>query len=137
MTTPLVDSQITEAIEDEHAMYIPYAPHLKADKCYTANYKVPPNKEFWSITMYNADKYLVSNEANTLNKYNTTLNEDGTFTAYFGSAEQCGDVANRVDTVDGWNFLMRSYRPDVEAFKGYKMPDVKPLDKSVASQKST
>ncbi len=112
--------------EDEHAMYIPYAPGLKADQCYTATYAVPANDEFWSITIYDSNKYLVSNNANSLNQYNTTLNEDGTFTAYFGSVEQCGNVNNRVDTVDNWNSLMRAYRPDVAAFKQYQMPDVVP-----------
>jgi len=53
------------------------------------------------------------------------LNEDGTFTVYFGSKVQCGDVPNRLDIVDGWNFLMRAYKADVEAFKKYKMPEVK------------
>jgi len=110
--------------EDEHAMYIPYAPGLSAEKAFTATYQVPPQDEFWSITMYNADKYLVSNDRNTMNKYNTVFNDDGTFTVCFGSEEQCGDAPNRVDIVDGWNFLMRAYRPDVEGFKQYKMPEV-------------
>jgi len=56
--------------ENEHAMYIPYAPNLKADKAYTATYQVPPQHEFWSITMYDKDKYLVSNT--TIRLINTT-----------------------------------------------------------------
>ncbi|MDZ7614288.1 MAG: DUF1254 domain-containing protein [Flavobacteriaceae bacterium] len=111
--------------ENEHAMYAIYAPGLKADKCYTATYQVPPQDGFWSITMYDADKYLVSNDRNIINKYNVKMNPDGkTFTVYFGSKEQCGDVPNRLDIVDGWNFLMRAYKADVEAFKNYKMPEV-------------
>ncbi|MCK5835018.1 MAG: DUF1214 domain-containing protein [Lentisphaeria bacterium] len=115
--------------EDEHAMYAIYAPGLKADKCYKATYQVPPQNGFWSITMYDADKYLVSNDRNIINKYNVKYNEDGTFTVYFGSKEQCGDVPNRLDIVDGWNFLMRAYKPDVEAFKNYKMPEVVVVEK--------
>jgi len=110
--------------ENEHAMYAIYAPGLSADKCYKATYQVPPQDGFWSITMYDSDKYLVSNDKNIINKYNVKLNEDGTFTVYFGSKEQCGDVANRLDIVDGWNFLMRAYKADVEGFKKYKMPNV-------------
>jgi hypothetical protein len=116
--------------ENEHAMYAIYAPALKADKCYTATYQVPPQKGFWSITMYDADKYLVSNDRNIINKYNVKMNPDGkTFTVYFGSKEQCGDVPNRLDIVDGWNFLMRAYKADVEAFKKYEMPEVKEYKK--------
>jgi hypothetical protein len=111
--------------ENEHAMYAIYAPGLKADKAYTATYEVPKQDGFWSITMYDADKYLVSNDRNIINKYNVKMNPDGkTFTVYFGSKEQCGDVPNRLDIVDGWNFLMRAYKADVEAFKKYKMPEV-------------
>ena len=115
--------------EDEHAMYAIYAPGLKADKCYKATYQVPPQDGFWSITMYNADKYLVSNDRNIINKNNVKYNEDGTFTVYFGNKEQCGDVSNRLDIVDGWNFLMRAYKPDIEAFKNYKMPEVEVVEK--------
>jgi hypothetical protein len=116
--------------ENEHAMYAIYAPGLKADKCYTATYQVPPQEGFWSITMYDADKYLVSNDRNIINKYNVKLNPDGkTFTVYFGSKEQCGDMPNRLDIVDGWNFLMRAYKADVEAFKKYEMPEVKEYKK--------
>ncbi|MCZ6703464.1 MAG: DUF1214 domain-containing protein [Ignavibacteria bacterium] len=114
--------------EDEHAMYAIYAPGLKADKCYKATYQVPPQDGFWSITMYDANKYLVSNDRNIINKYNVKYNEDGTFTVYFGSKEQCGDVSNRLDIVDGWNFLMRAYKADVEAFKKYKMPEVEVVE---------
>lgn len=114
--------------EDEHAMYIPYAPKLKTDKAYRATYSVPKQDEFWSITMYNENKYLVSNDHNTINKYNVVLNEDGTFTVCFGSAEQCGNAKNRLDVSDNWNFLMRAYKPDVEAFKNYKMPKVEPVN---------
>jgi hypothetical protein len=46
------------------------------------------------------------------------LNADGTFTVYFGSAQTCDDVPNRLDTTDGWNFLMRIYRPGKSVMEG-------------------
>jgi len=36
---------------------------------------------------------------------------DGTFTVHFGSKEVCGDVPNRLEATEGWNFLMRLYAP--------------------------
>ncbi len=111
--------------EDEHAMYLIYAPGLKADKAYKATYKVPIQDAFWSMTMYDTDKFLVSNDKRVINKYNVNLNEDGTFTVCFGSKEQCGDTPNRLDIVDGWNFLLRAYKPNVEAFKKYHLPEIK------------
>ena len=53
------------------------------------------------------------------------LNEDGTFTAYFGSEELCGNRANRVDITEGWNFLMRIYRPgEAVLSRDYVLPEV-------------
>jgi hypothetical protein len=60
---------------------------------------VPENKGFWSITVYGADGYMKS-ENRALNRYyNTKFNKDGTLTAYFGSKEACGGVANRLDAL--------------------------------------
>ena len=57
-----------------------------------------------------------------------TLYDDGTFTAYFGSVEACGDKPNRVDAPEGWNFLMRIYRPGPSVLDGtYTLPDAVPL----------
>jgi hypothetical protein len=57
------------------------------------------------------------------------MNADGTFTVYFGSLETCGDVPNRLDTTEGWNFLMRVYRPGQSVLNGsYKLPDAVPAN---------
>ena len=65
---------------------------------------------------------------NILNASNTKMNADGTFTVHFGSAETCGDVPNRLDTTEGWNFLMRIYRPAKSVLEGaYKLPAAKPV----------
>jgi hypothetical protein len=95
---------------------------------YKATYKVPEHKAFWSITVYGKDGFMKSDN-NIVNSSNVKLNEDGnTFTVYFGSKEQCGDVPNRLDAPDGWNFLMRIYRPGQSVLDGsYKLPKVEPV----------
>ena len=56
------------------------------------------------------------------------LNADGTFDVYFGSREACGGVPNRLDVTEGWNFLMRIYRPGRSVLDGaYKLPEVRPV----------
>jgi len=108
---------------NEDAAYINYNGHLPADICHTATYQVPENDGFWSVTVYGADGYMKSVN-NILNAYNTKLNADGTFTVHFGSKEACGDVPNRLDAPEGWNFLMRIYRPGQSVLNGsYKLPD--------------
>jgi hypothetical protein len=109
---------------NEHAVYINYNGRLPAAGHHTATYNVPENNAFWSITIYGADGYMKS-ENSILNKFNTKINPDGTFTVHFGSKEDCGDVPNRLDVVDGWNFLMRVYRPGKSVLDGsYQLPDV-------------
>lgn len=108
------------------AVYINYNGGLPADRCHRATYRVPENDAFWSITVYGADGYMKSTNS-ILNATNTKMNADGTFTVHFGSKEACGDVANRLDAPEGWNFLMRVYRPGPSVLNGsYKLPDPVP-----------
>lgn len=112
---------------NKDAIYLNYNGHLKSDKCYTAKYIVPEHNAFWSITVYGEDGYMKSDNA-ILNGTNVKLNSDGSFDAFFGSAELCGDMQNRIDTTDGWNFLMRVYRPGPTVLNGvYKLPVVTPV----------
>jgi hypothetical protein len=112
---------------NKDAVYINYNGKLSSDKAHTATYTVPENNAFWSITVYGADGYMKSTNS-VLNKFNTKFNEDGTFTVHFGSKEQCGDVPNRLDAPEGWNFLMRVYRPGPSVLNGsYKLPDATPI----------
>jgi hypothetical protein len=106
------------------ATYLNYKGVGDPKGCQKASYRVPENKAFWSITVYGEDGYMKS-ENSILNGGNVKLNDDGSFTAYFGSKEACGDVANRLDVSDGWNFLMRIYRPGPSVLDGsYKLPAV-------------
>jgi hypothetical protein len=67
----------------------------------------------------------MKHENSILNDSNVVLNNDGTFTAFFGPKELCGDVKNRLDISDGWNFLMRIYQPGPSVLSGaYTLPNV-------------
>lgn len=113
---------------NKDAIYINYNGKLPADQCHRATYVVPENTGFWSITVYGADGYIKSANS-VLNQFNTTVNDDGTFTVYFGPKEACGDVPNRLDVTEGWNFLMRVYRPGESVLDGsYKLPDARPVE---------
>jgi len=79
---------------------------------------------FWSITMYNADGYIFDEKASVNNK-SVVYNKDGTFTMHYGN--NCPDDAvNVLDTMDGWNIMMRIYRPTDDILKdGFKLPEIK------------
>lgn len=104
------------------ATYIGYTGGPDVTQGYSATYDVPENNAFWSITVYGADGYMKS-DTNHVGSSDAVYNADGTVTVNFGSAEACGDGPNRVDISDGWNFLMRIYRPGPSVVDGtYKLP---------------
>lgn len=116
---------------DENAMYTPYAlPGAEGGTCYTATYPPVPVQAFFSITVYGPEKYLMSNENNIVSSNRGVVTgEDGSFTVAFGGTH-CRDLApNYAYTPeDGWSLLLRAYRPDVEAYRNYRMPDLKRAD---------
>jgi hypothetical protein len=95
---------------EKDAVYINYVGPPDPTQCYSATYDTPETEAFWSITVYGDDGFMKSDN-NVINDRNVTPNDDGTFTAFFGSETVCGAQANRVDISEGWNFLLRIYRP--------------------------
>jgi hypothetical protein len=109
------------------ATYIIYSGDHDPKVGYKATYNVPDNEAFWSILIYGKDGFIKS-ENSLVNSSNVKANPDGTITVYFGSKELCGDVSNRLDVTEGWNFLMRVYRPGASVLDGtYKLPKPKPM----------
>lgn len=109
------------------ATYLNYNGGHDDKVCHKATYKVPENNAFWSITVYGDDGYMES-ENNVVSSSNVKFNADGTFTAYYGSKEICGDKPNRVDVTEGWNFLLRVYRPGPSVIDGsYKVAKAEPV----------
>ena len=112
---------------EEHATYLNYSGGHSADVCHAATYAVPPNDAFWSITVYGADGFMKHSNA-IVNSTNVKRNADGTFTVRYGSKAVCGDLPNRLDVADGWNFLMRVYRPGPAVLDGaYRLPKAAPV----------
>ena len=107
---------------ERDATYLNYNGGHDHTICHRATYTVPDNDAFWSTTVYGNDGYMKSDD-NIVNSSNVRLNADGTFTVHFGPKDACGDVPNRVDVSEGWNFLMRVYRPGPSVVDGtYKLP---------------
>jgi hypothetical protein len=110
------------------ATYFNYSGGHSHEQCHTATFPVPANRAFWSITVYDETGFIAY-ENSVLNSSTVTLNPDGTFTAFFGPAEACGDKPNRLDTPPGWNTMMRVYRPDASVLNGgYVLPATTPVN---------
>jgi hypothetical protein len=110
---------------DDNAMYAIGGPqNAEGGTCYRATFQKVPAKAFFSITVYGPEKYLMTDEDNIVSSNRgVKTKEDGSFDVAFGG-KKCSELAdNYVATPEnGWSYLLRAYRPDVEAFKAYKLP---------------
>lgn len=113
---------------DHTAMYKPYTlDGIKGGKCYTATYPAVPVKAFFSITVYGQDKFLMADHDNIVSSNQKAIvNDDGSFSVVYGGMDCKIKGKNFLYTPeDNWSFLMRAYKPDVEKFKVYLMPEIK------------
>jgi hypothetical protein len=100
-------------LPDAEAAYVGVAPNLPVGE-YGLSVGDVPVDGFWSISAYNADGYFEPNArgAYSVNSITAARNDDGTVTVLFGGD---GDPAhNSLPITEGWNYLVRLYRPRPE-----------------------
>lgn len=114
---------------ETEATYINVTPAKNDGKTvHKLNVKNVPVDGFWSISLYNKDGYFQKNDqdAYSINNLTAKKNADGSVTVQFGGCE--GKVANCLPIMEGWNYIVRLYRPRKEILDGtWKFPEVMPV----------
>ncbi|MFF2272148.1 DUF1254 domain-containing protein [Agromyces sp. NPDC058136] len=104
-------------LPSSEASYIGVDPRLPVGR-YELTVGDVPVDGFWSISVYNAAGFFEPNErgAYTINNITGTRNDDGTITVRFG--DYPAEVPNAIPIAEGWNYLVRLYRPRAEIADG-------------------
>ncbi|HEY1179939.1 MAG TPA: DUF1214 domain-containing protein, partial [Phytomonospora sp.] len=99
------------------ASYIGVDPRLPAGRHELTVTDVPVDG-FWSISVYNAKGFFEPNDrdAYTVNSITGVPDPDGSITVRFG--DHPPRTPNAIPTPEGWNYLVRLYRPRPEILDG-------------------
>ena len=110
---------------DKDAIYLNVTPSKNdGTTIYKLNVKDVPVDGFWSISVYNAEGYFEPNNLNaySLNNITAKKSADGSVAIQFGGCD--GKIPNCLPIMQGWNYMVRLYRPRAEILDGkWKFPE--------------
>lgn len=114
---------------DRDAVYLNVFPDRNDGKTpYRLEVNDVPVDAFWSVTAYTKDGYFNPNDLNaySINSVTGKKSEDGTITIQFGDCTT--DTPNCLPVTEGWNYMVRLYRPRPEILDGrWSFPVARPI----------
>jgi hypothetical protein len=115
---------------EKDALYLSITPSKNdGTTIYRLTVKDVPVDGFWSVSLYNAEGYYQKNDldAYTLNNITAKKDANGLVTIQFGGCD--GKIPNCLPIMNGWNYMVRLYRPRTEILNGtWKFPESQPAN---------
>lgn len=114
-------------LPDDEAQYVSVFPDLPPGR-YRITLRDVPADAFYSVSVYNGDGYFEPGPsgATNVNDVFGVKDPDGGLTVWLGDFDD--DRPNQVPTPEGWNLLIRLYRPRLDELSGWTPPTVEPAD---------
>jgi hypothetical protein len=115
---------------EQEALYLNVVPTRNDGRTvYALDVREVPVDGFWSISVYDAAGYFQPNPFNafSLNNITATKNGDGSVSIQFGGCD--GTAPNCLPIMEGWNYMVRLYRPRPEILNGkWTFPEARPVN---------
>jgi hypothetical protein len=113
-------------LPDTEAQYLNVHPGLPPGE-YQITVREVPVDGFWSVSLYNAEGYFPQDAGAkvSINNLTAVRDPDGSTTIRFGGSS---GHPNHLPTMEGWNYMVRLYRPRPEILNGtWTFPAVTPV----------
>jgi len=106
-------------LPSKDAFYKSVEPDLPVGRYQIDVPKDVPIKAFWSVSVYNKEGYFQKNALGVynINSQSGKANPDGSMTVNLGGCDDASRI-NCIPLTDGWNYVVRMYRPDPSVIDG-------------------